>query len=104
MKQSEAYDLVRMLKKYCPVDTGQLKGSIQPVHIEPNSAVIIIGNGTASTRDVPSNVYAAFTNNAKTIGKNRKPNPNYHWANNTIMAWAKKHAYKMILDTEEDDE
>lgn len=96
-------DLLVTLKKYCPIDTGQLRGSIQPVQAIPGQFVVTIGNSTASTRSVPSNVYAAFTNNALFLN-NGHDNPNHHWVQRALEEWSKKWAYSFAIDTEEEDE
>lgn len=98
-----AYDLIQILMDKCPVDTGQLRGSIQPIHMTTKHTVVMIGNATANLRSVPSNVYAAFTNNAKTLSSGRA-NRNYHWVNRAIEQWARKNAIQMSYDMEEEEE
>lgn len=97
-------DLLTILKRYCPVDTGQLRGSIQPVQAMPGEYVITIGNGTASTRSVPSNVYAAFTNNALTLRGGKPNTKNYHWVQKALEEWSRKWAYHFSIDSEEEEE
>ena len=96
-------DLLEILKKACPVDTGQLKGSIQMLQLNAQEFVVIIGNADGSINGTPSNQYAAFTNNAKNItwrGKTFK-NPNYHWANNAVLEWANKNILEIQIETED---
>ena len=51
----------------------------------------------------PSNVYASITNYAKTLGKNGKPNRNYHWVNKTIKKWAEENMLQFQLEGDEDE-
>lgn len=87
-----AYDLIQILMDKCPVDTGQLRGSIQPIHMTTKHTVVMIGNATANLRSVPSNVYAAYTNKRT------------HWVNRAIEQWARKNAIQMSYDMEEGEE
>lgn len=103
MDVKEIYSLLTILKNRCPVDTGQLKGSIQPVYMSSKKAIIVIGNGTANLRSIPSDQYAAFTNNVKTL-KTGKPNRNYHWANKAIDRWARANLVNIKFENEEEGE
>ena len=79
-----------MLWENCPKDTGQLKASIQAMQINANEFQVLIGNDYGGMNGTPSNVYASITNFAQTLGKNDKPNRNYHWINKTIKKWAEQ--------------
>lgn len=95
-----AMRLRNLLQLFCPVDTGQLRLSIQPATESCGEWVIIIGTDDGSINGTPSNQYAAFTNNAKTINfKGRSyPNPNYHWANRVIEFWARENGFQILLE------
>ena len=102
-----AMKLRNALQEACPVDTGQLKLSIQPAQGTSLKWVIIIGTDDGSINGTPSNQYAAITNNARFLKfKNRSvPNPNYHWANEAVKKWARENGIQISLDAgDEEDE
>lgn len=98
-----------MLWENCPKDTGQLKASIQAMQINANEFQVLIGNGTAYQRKVPSEVYAHITNDYPLIGWSKKeqkfttPNRNYHWVNKTIKKWAEQNMLQFQLEGDEDE-
>lgn len=98
-----ATSLLNALKTACPVDTGQLKGSIQLLQLNAQEWLVIVGNADGSINGTPSNQYAAFTNNAKNITYKGKTfrNPNYHWANNAILDWANQNKIKLQMEMED---
>ena len=93
-----------MLWENCPKDTGQLKASIQAMQINANEFQVLIGNDYGGMNGTPSNVYASITNFAQTLGKNDKPNRNYHWINKTIKKWAEQNMLQFQLEGDEDEE
>lgn len=110
MNKSLAYKLRDKLKERCPVDTGQLKGSIQLVQLNNVDWLVIIGNNTATARDIPSNEYASKTNDAKILNFMGRtfPNPNFHWVNDAIEEWARENSIEISqeqidLGDEEDE-
>jgi hypothetical protein len=92
-----------MLWENCPKDTGQLKASIQAMQINANEFQVLIGNDYGGMNGTPSNVYASITNFAQTLGKNDKPNRNYHWINKTIKKWAEQNMLQFQLEGDEDE-
>lgn len=92
-----------MLWENCPKDTGQLKASIQAMQINANEFQVLIGNDYGGMNGTPSNVYASITNFAQTLGKNDKPNRNYHWINKTIKKWAEQNMIQFQLEGDEDE-
>ena len=92
-----------MLWENCPKDTGQLKASIQAMQINANEFQVLIGNDYGGMNGTPSNVYASITNFAQTLGKNDKPNRNYHWVNKTIKKWAEENMIQFQLEGDEDE-
>lgn len=92
-----------MLWENCPKDTGQLKASIQAMQINANEFQVLIGNDYGGMNGTPSNVYASITNFAQTLGKNKKPNPNYRWVNKTIKKWAEQNMLQFQLEGDEDE-
>lgn len=99
-----AMRLRNALQEACPVDTGQLQLSIQPVQGNQLRWVIVIGNDDGSMNGTPSNQYAAFTNNAVTLKKGKR-NPNYHWANDAIKDWARDNGMTIAFEIgDEEDE
>ena len=98
-----AMKLRNALQEACPVDTGQLRLSIQPVQGNELRWVIVIGNDDGSINGTPSNRYAAFTNFARSL-KNGRSNPNYHWANNAIKKWARENGIQIALDAGDDED
>lgn len=90
-----------MLWENCPKDTGQLKFSIQAMQINANEFQVLIGNDYGGMNGTPSNVYASITNFAQTLGKNDKPNRNYHWINKTIKKWAEQNMLQFQLEGDE---
>lgn len=99
-----AMRLRNALQEACPVASGQLQLSIQPVQGNELKWVIVIGNDDGSINGTPSNQYAAFTNNALNL-KNGRRNPNYHWANNAIIKWAHENAMTIAFENgDEEDE
>lgn len=107
MEYELALKLRNALHLACPVDTSQLQKSIQPAPVGTNQEwVIIIGNRNGEMNGTPSDVYAAFTNNATHIRFKGKAyrNPNYHWANNTVKRWAQENGLQIALQTEEDED
>lgn len=99
-----AAKLRNALQQACPVDSGQLKLHIQPVQGNGLCWVITIGQSSGEINGTPSNVYAAITNNARTLKfKNRSyPNPNYHWANRAIERWARENSIQIAMQSEDD--
>lgn len=141
MKKSYADGLREALQKKCPWATGQLRNSIQEaLPYGSNGWLITIGNGTVMglganvpikdangkltgktrkvIRTVPSNQYAAVTNNAKTLkvfakGKRDDPkvpkftkvnNPNYHWATDAIKAYVEANKGSLVVNILEDED
>lgn len=92
-----------MLHEASPYATGQLHDSIQPLFLNDKQLLVTIGNGTAYQRKVPSEVYASITNDVRTLGKNSKPNRNYHWVNKTIKRWAEENMLQFQLEGDEDE-
>lgn len=92
-----------MLWENCPKDTGQLKASIQAMQINANEFQVLIGNDYGGMNGTPSNAYASITNFAQTLGKNDKPNRNYHWINKTIKKWAEQNMLQFQLEGDEDE-
>lgn len=119
MHKRFADQLREALIEACPYDTGQLRASIQEAQpYGQDGWIITIGNGTTMTRKVPSNVYAAATNNARQLrvfakGKRNNPsvpnyklinNPNYHWATNAIKEFFNVHAYNLVVSVSDSEE
>lgn len=121
MDKTFADGLRKALQKACPWATGQLHNSIQeakPYGID--GWIITIGNGTQQTRKIPSNRYAATTNNSRQLkvfarGKRTDPkvpnftyinNPNYHWATDTVKAYVEANKNQLVVSVvgDEDDE
>lgn len=96
--------LVKELRERCPVDTGQLKTSIQLLQTSATDWLVLIGNDNSSINGVPSNRYASITNFNKTLGKNGKANKNYHWVNKAIKAWVNANGIQFKIDGDDDDE
>lgn len=99
-----ANKLYLKLKEACPVDTGQLKSSIQLLLVDNYNWIILIGNDNSSIRGIPSNKYASITNFSKYIGKNYKLNRNYHWVNDAIKEWVVENSIEFNLESEDDDD
>ena len=105
MNSQLAQKLVNKLKEKCPVDTGQLKFSIQMIQLDANNWEVLIGNASGNINGTPSEKYASITNFSSTLGRNKKPNPNYHWVNNAIKEWATENMLQFQLNNGgEDDE
>ena len=100
MNRELAQRLVNTLREACPVDTGQLKSSIQMLQYDWNKWVVLIGNDSGNINGTPSNVYASITNDYETLGKNNKPNPNYHWVNDAIEKWARENMINFSFERE----
>ena len=92
-----------MLHEASPYATGQFHDSIQPLFLNDKELIVTIGNGTAYQRKVPSEVYASITNDVRKLGKNGKPNRNYHWVNKTIKKWAEENMLQFQLEGDEDE-
>ena len=92
--------MVNKLREASPYKTGQLHDSIQLLQNpdSPENWIILIGNDTATKRDVPSNFYASFTN----FDPKKKT---YHWVNDAIEEWAKENSllFNESGDEEEDE-
>lgn len=91
------------LKEACPVDTGQLKSSIQLLLIDNYNWIILIGNDNSSIRGIPSNEYASKTNFVKFF-KGGRLNRNYHWVNDAIKEWVVENSIEFNLESEDDDD
>lgn len=102
MNRDLAELLVKELRERCPEASGQLKTSIQLLQVNERDWLVLIGNDNSSINGVPSNVYASITNFSKTLGKNGKPNRNYHWVNKAIKRWFEQN--KLQFNTNGDDE
>ena len=103
MNSDLAQRLVNTLREECPVDTGQLKTSIQMLQLNEKEWVVLIGNDSGNINGTPSNVYAHITNDYKTLGKNGKPNPNYQWVNKAIKKWAEENMLQFQLEGEDNE-
>lgn len=104
MNSQLAQKLVNKLKEKCPVDTGQLQFSIQMLQLNEREWEVIIGNASGNINGTPSERYASITNFNATLGRNKKPNPNYHWVNKAIKEWATENMLQFQLNGGEDDE
>ena len=91
------------LQEESPVDTGQLRSSIQMLQLNDKQWMVIIGNENGSINGTPSDVYAHITNDYMTLGKYGKPNPNYHWVNDAIKEWAKENKIQFEIEGDEDE-
>lgn len=87
-----------------PYDTGQLNASIQMMQLYEKTWVVLIGNASGNINGTPSNVYASITNDAKTLGKNGKPNRNYHWVNKILKKWAEQNMINFQLESDDDED
>ena len=104
MNSQLAQKLINKLREKCPVDSGQLIASIQMIQLSAKEWEVIIGNESGNINGTPSERYASITNFNKTLGVNKKPNPNYHWVNNAIKEWATENMLQFQMEDEEDDE
>ena len=104
MDYSLACDLGERLKKYCPVDTGALRLSIQKAQGNPNQWIILIGDDNAEISGTPTVQYASITNFAKTINRNGKEyhNRNYHWVNRAVEEWINANKLNFKIKGDED--
>ena len=100
MNRHLALRLANTLREACPVDTGQLKGSIQVLQVDAKNWLVLIGNDSGNVNGTPSNVYASITNDYPTLGKNHKENPNYHWVNDAIEKWARENMINFSFERE----
>lgn len=104
MNRDLAELLVKELREQCPVDTGQLKTSIQLLQVNERDWLVLIGNDNSSINGVPSNVYASITNFSRTLGKNGKANRNYHWVNKAIKRWVEQNKLQFNINGDDEDE
>lgn len=104
MNRDLAELLIKELRKECPVDTGQLKTSIQLLQVNERDWLVLIGNDNSSINGVPSNVYASITNFSRTLGKNGKLNDNYHWVNKAIKRWVERNKLQFYINGDDEDE
>ena len=89
--------LVEELRVACPIDTGQLKKSIQLLQVNAKDWVVTIGDENSSIRGVPSNAYASYTNFVRRYST-------YHWVNRAIKRWAVNNALQFNVDIDEDED
>lgn len=104
MNSQLAKKLENKLREKCPVDSGQLQFSIQMRQLDARNWEVLIGNASGNMNGTPSERYASITNFSKTLGRNRVPNPNYHWVNNAIKEWATENMIQFQLEDDEDEE
>lgn len=104
MNSQIAQKLVNKLREKCPVDTGQLRLSIQMIQLDERNWEVLIGNASGNINGTPSERYASITNFSRTLGRNRKINPNYHWINDAIKEWATENMIQFQLEDDEDEE
>lgn len=98
MNSQLAQRLVNTLREACPVDTGQLRTSIQMLQLNDKQWIVLIGNENDSINGTPSEQYASITNGYQTLGKNNKPNKNYHWVNDAIKKWAEENMIQFQME------
>lgn len=98
MNSQLAQKLENKLREKCPVDSGQLRASIQMRQLDARNWEVIIGNASGNMNGTPSERYASITNFSVTLGINKKPNPNYHWVNNAIKEWATENMFQFQLN------
>lgn len=98
MNSQLAQRLVNTLREACPVDTGQLRTSIQMLQLNDKQWIVLIGNENDSINGTPSEQYASITNDYQTLGKNNKPNKNYHWVNDAIKKWAEENMIQFQME------
>ena len=103
MNRNLAIRLYNELRRNCPVDTGQLRSSVQLVQLNATDWQIIIGNDSGAINGTPSNQYAHITNDYATLGKNAKQNRNYRWVNKTIKRWAEQNMILFELEGDENE-
>ena len=103
MNSQLAEKLVNKLKEKCPVDTGQLKFSIQMIQLDANNWEVLIGNASGNINGTPSEKYASITNFNATLGKNKKKNENYRWVNKEIIEWAFENMLAFEMEGEDDE-
>lgn len=89
--------LVIKLIENCPVQTGQLKSSVQMLQVSPKEWMVLIGSYNATMRRIPSSQYASYTN----YDKNKRT---YHWVNDTLAEWVKENQVDIALESEDDDD
>lgn len=94
----------RNILPHYPYDTGQLNMSIQMLQLNEREWVVLIGNESGNINGTPSNVYASITNDAITLGKNGKANPNYHWVNKILKKWSEENMLQFELEGDDEDE
>lgn len=104
MNSQIAQKLVNKLREKCPVDTGQLKVSIQMIQLNEHEWEVLIGNESGNINGTPSERYASITNFNRTLGKYQKMNPNYMWVNKAIKEWALENMLQFQLEEEEDEQ
>lgn len=104
MNSQLAQKLVNKLRERCPVDTGQLRASVQMIQLSANQWEVIIGNASGNINGTPSEQYASITNFNMTLGKNKKKNKNYRWVNKAIIEWAFENMLQFQLEGDEEDE
>ena len=104
MNSQLAQKLVNKLRERCPVDSGQLRASVQMIQLSANQWEVIIGNASGNINGTPSEKYASITNFNATLVKNKKPNRNYHWVNKAIKEWALENMLQFQLEGDEEDE
>lgn len=97
MNKDLAELLVKELREACPVDTGQLKTSIQLLQVNGKDWIVLIGSENSSIRGIPSNVYASYTNY-------RKGTRTYHWVNKAIKRWVVNNNISFNMEDLGDDE
>lgn len=87
-----------MLWEACPYDSGNLQKSIQLVPLNEKDWLVIIGTEGDNQIGKSSIEYAHITNDYKTLGKNNKPNRNYHWVNKVLKKWAEENMLQFQLE------
>lgn len=104
MNSQLAQKLVNKLREECPVDTGQLRLSIQMIQLDERNWEVLIGNASGNINGTPSERYASITNFNRTLGRNKALNENYHWVNDAIKEWATENMIQFQLEDDEDEE
>ena len=104
MNSQLAQKLVNKLREECPVDTGQLRLSIQMIQLDERNWEVLIGNASGNINGTPSERYASITNFNRTLGRNKALNENYHWVNDAIIEWAFENMIQFQLEDDEDEE
>lgn len=104
MNSQIAQKLVNKLREKCPVDTGQLRLSIQMIQLDERNWEVLIGNASGNINGIPSEQYASITNFSRTLVGSGRRNPNYHWINDAIKEWATENMIQFQLEDDEDEE